>query len=176
MHLFRTFHAPFLWLRMCFLVVHREIPFTMKYFCYCLYSGNWWPIVYHIPVKLVSKIFWNVNLWQSCIVVVLLNNKACYLVYFSRPIDSLGGRCGGLMVNALVSRSSSLGSSPGQGHCSVHSLLSPVKKAASILYCQTNSWIWLTCSHPCYHTIQTLCCFIWGYNGAICHTQLIAWE
>ena len=39
--------------------------------------------------------------------VVLLNNKACYLIYFSRPIDLLGGRHAAFMVNALILKLSS---------------------------------------------------------------------
>ena len=43
---------------MCFLVVYRTIPFTMKYFYYCSCSGNWWPIINHIPGKVVSGVVW----------------------------------------------------------------------------------------------------------------------
>jgi len=41
---------------------------------------------------------------------------------YSKPVNDRGGRRGGLMVSALDSGTSSLGSSPGLGHCVVSTL------------------------------------------------------
>ena len=52
--------------------------------------------------------------------------------FFNRILKLHAGRCGGLMVSALISGSSGPGSSPGQGHCVVFLGKTPYSRSGSL--------------------------------------------